>query len=190
MMFYRTIHRWCENNKVWPGKQRVFSTKTASVLLFCGLVPNGNGAPVNLFLMFSHVANCITSCSQSGKTTPALLKTLYKQTLQVLDKRPASHHHCNISQKHKLDTFFSFLCVSCSCQFIVWGNSLSGCFSVKGVHITAARQWQHNCTFGRWAFSIRATNYWNSVRNEIRDISTFIGFIHSFIYLLYLLIPG
>lgn len=86
--------------------------------------------------------------------------------------------------------FFSFLCVSCSCQFMVWGNSLSGCFSAKGVHITAARQWQHNCTFGRWAFSIRATNYWNSVRNEIRDISTFIGFIHSFIYPLYLLIPG
>ena len=36
---------------------------------------------------------------------------------------------------------------------------------------------QHRRTnFGRSAFSVRATNYWNSVPNESRDISPFTGF--------------
>ena len=63
-------------------------------------------------MIFSHIAYYVTSWSQTGKTTLAPLQTLYKQTLKVLDKRPSSHHHCNIIQKHKLLTFENLVCLA------------------------------------------------------------------------------
>ena len=63
-------------------------------------------------MIFSHIAYYVTSWSQTGKTTFAPLQTLYKQTLKVLDKKPSSHHHCYIIQKHKLLTFENLVCLA------------------------------------------------------------------------------
>ena len=140
-------------------------------------------------MIFSHIAYCITSWSQTGKTTLAPLQTLYKQTLKVLDKKPSSHHHCNIIQKHKLLTFENVVCLAdVSLVYMVIQNLAAPPFKEfislrpdnKRTTRTISRGHcavQHRCTeFGRSAFSVRATNYWNSVPNEIRDISTFTGF--------------
>ena len=60
-------------------------------------------------MIFSHISYCITSLSQTGKTTLAPLQTLYKQTLKVLDKKPLKYHHCKIIQRHNLMIFDSFV---------------------------------------------------------------------------------
>ena len=57
-------------------------------------------------MIFSHI--CITSWSQTGKTTLAPLQTLYQQTLKVLDKKPLRYHHCDIIQRHNRMSFESF----------------------------------------------------------------------------------
>lgn len=114
---------------------------------------------------------------------------LEKQTLKVLDKKPSSHHHCNIIQKHKLLTFENLVCLAdVSLVYRVIHNlaapPLKEFISLRPDNRTTTRTTsrghcavQHRCTeFGRSAFSVRATNYWNSVPNKIRDISTFTGF--------------
>ena len=64
-------------------------------------------------MIFSHI--CITSWSQTGKTTLAPLQTLYKQTLKALDKKPLRYHHCKIIQRHNLMTFDSFVFLADVC---------------------------------------------------------------------------
>lgn len=139
-------------------------------------------------MIFSHIAYCITSWSQAGKTTLAQLQMLYKQTLKALGKKPSNYHHCNIIQRHKLLTF-SFVCLAdVSVVYRVINDlaapPLKEFISPRPDNRRTTRMTrrgdcavQHRYTeFGRSVFSVRATNYWNSVPSEIRESSTFTDF--------------
>jgi len=45
--------------------------------------------------IFSHMSYCLTCWGQAGETVIKPLKSLYKQTLQILDK-PNHFHFCRI----------------------------------------------------------------------------------------------
>lgn len=53
-------------------------------------------------LILSHMTYCLTSWSNTHKSTIKPLESLYKQALKILDKKPLSYHHCNILQKYRL----------------------------------------------------------------------------------------
>lgn len=140
-------------------------------------------------MIFSHFTYCITSWSQTGKTILAPLQTLYKQTLKVLDKKPSGYHYCNIIQKHKLLTFDNFMCFNNVCLVYRVINNLAApplkefILLLSDSRRTTRANSRGHCAvqhrrteFGRSAFSIRASKYWNSVPNEIRDISSFTCF--------------
>ena len=47
-------------------------------------------------MILSHLSYCATSWSQAGVTTLKPLYTLYKQVVNVFDKKPRNYHHCTI----------------------------------------------------------------------------------------------
>lgn len=55
---------------------------------------------------------CSTTWSQTSSTLMQPLQNLYKQALKVMDKKPNSHHYCNIVKKNNLLTFENFLFMS------------------------------------------------------------------------------
>ncbi len=140
-------------------------------------------------MIFSHIAHCITSWSQAGKTTLAPLQTLYKQILKALDKKPSSYHHGNIIQRHELLTFDSFVCLAdVSLVYRVINDlaapPLKEFISLHSDNRRTTRMTsrgdcavqRRSAEFGRSVFSVRATNYWNSVPSEIRESNGFTGF--------------
>ena len=134
-------------------------------------------------MIFSHVSYCITSWSQTGKTTLAPL-----QTLKVLDKKPLKYHHCKIIQRHNLMTFDSFVFLADVCLVYKIMNDLAATplnefVSLRSVNGRRTRKpnrgvcvVQHTSTeFGTSVFSVRATKSWNSVTSEMREWNTFAG---------------
>ncbi len=63
-------------------------------------------------MIFSNISYCFTSWSQANVTNLKPIETLYKQTLQILDQKPISYHHCNIIIKYNLFNFGLFLTLS------------------------------------------------------------------------------
>jgi len=53
-------------------------------------------------LILSHINYCLISWSNAHATALKPLKSLYKQSLKILDKKSFRHHHCHILQKYKL----------------------------------------------------------------------------------------
>ena len=76
-------------------------------------------------MVCSHISYCITSWSQTGKTTLAPLQTHYKHTLMVLDKKPLKYHHCKIIQRHNLVTFDSVVFLADVCLVYKIMNDLA-----------------------------------------------------------------
>ncbi len=56
-------------------------------------------------MVFSHLSYCVTVWSQVSQLTIKPVRSLYKQTLKILDKKPNRWHHCNIVQKYDLLSF-------------------------------------------------------------------------------------
>ena len=53
-------------------------------------------------MILPHLTYCLTSWTQACYTTLKPIKSVYKQALKVLDRKPNSHHHCYILRKHEL----------------------------------------------------------------------------------------
>jgi len=66
--------------------------------------------------IFSHMSHCLTCWGQAGETVIKPLKSLYKQTLQILDKKPNHFHFCRIIEKHNFLTFDNFRLYSNLCM--------------------------------------------------------------------------
>ncbi len=54
-------------------------------------------------MVFSHLSYCVTVWSQVSQLTIKLVRSLYKQILKILDKKPNRWHHSNIVQKYSFE---------------------------------------------------------------------------------------
>ena len=139
-------------------------------------------------MIFSHISYCITSWSQTGKTTLAPLQTLCKQTLKVLDKKPLRYHNCKIdiiSWPLKVLCFLlMYVCLVYKIMHDLAVPPFNEFVSLRSDNGRRTRTFnrgecvaQHRSTeFGMSVFSVRATKSWNSVPSEIREWNTFVGF--------------
>ena len=59
-------------------------------------------------MILSHIEYCFTNWSCAGVTTLKPIEQLYKRALKVFDRKPYSHHHCNILRKYSLLSFSNF----------------------------------------------------------------------------------
>ncbi len=59
--------------------------------------------------IFSHRSYCLTCWGQAGETVIKPVKSLYKQTLKTLDKKPKQQHHCRVLEKYKCLSFDNFI---------------------------------------------------------------------------------
>lgn len=53
-------------------------------------------------MIVSHMTYCMTTWTLACKTTLKSIETIYKQALKTLDKKPKTHHHCRILEKHDI----------------------------------------------------------------------------------------
>lgn len=139
----------------------------------------------NLFMhamIFSHISYCFTSWSQASKTALKPIEVLYKQTLKALDKKPISYHHCHIVKKYNLFYFDSFLHYLDAClvfkilhglappplnEFVkqMDGSGRATRATTRGDCMIQRRY----SKLGHTVFSVRASNYWNSLPCEVRE---------------------
>ena len=143
-------------------------------------------------MIFPHLSYCITTWSQAGKTTTKPMHSLYKYTLKVLDKKAIKYHHCDIISKYNLLSYDNFVHYANMClMYRIIHNlappPLKEFVSLCSDNIKQTRAAiRGNCIihlrrteFGRSAFSIRATNMWNSTPSSIRQSPTFTSFKHQ-----------
>ena len=140
-------------------------------------------------LIMSHLTYCLTSWSQSCKTTLSPIQSVYKQALKVLDRKPTHHHHCNILQKHALLSWDNIIRLSDASlvykihhglappplsQFFTESRRFSRTV-VEGDLIIPVKK----STFSESAFSVRAAITWNTIPSHIRCIDTHKSFKHT-----------
>ena len=137
-------------------------------------------------MILSRMSYCITCWGQAGESTLRPLESLYKQTLKTLDKKPIRYHHCRILEKHELLSFENFRLFINLCMVYKILNGLapqSLCVfvharssnSIRSTRISSIR----DCTIpfrrtvaGQSAFSVRATNQWNTLPDAVRGSSS------------------
>ncbi len=127
-------------------------------------------------MVFSHLSYCVTVWSQVSQLTIKAVRSLYKQTLTILDKKPNRWHHCNIVQKHSLLSFKNCIIFALIKMFFKCVNNLAPeiiCTliskqSSKG--ITRRGATNQNCSvpkrktkFAQSTFSVQGTLLWNSL---------------------------
>lgn len=56
-------------------------------------------------MILSHTLYCTSSWSQASTTAVNPVRSLYNQSLKILDKKPRRHHHCDILSKYKMLSF-------------------------------------------------------------------------------------
>lgn len=140
-------------------------------------------------MIFSHFSYCLTSWSQANKTILQPLESLYKQALKTLDRKGNSYHHCHIIKKHNMFSFenyrhFADACLVFKvlrglappplCQFIKQKDKVNRVTraTTRGDCIVQYRQ----SRIGNTAFSVRATIFWNSLPNELRECNSLSSF--------------
>lgn len=137
-------------------------------------------------MVLSHITYCLTTWSQANKTTLKSLESLYKQTIKIMDKKPLRYHHCAILQKHKLLSWENVIKNSNLCLFykIIHGLSSPPLSQFVNIRNTAQRVTRGSArgdcvvplrksTFSQSAFSVRAAQEWNSVPQNIRELTTY-----------------
>lgn len=140
-------------------------------------------------MIFSHITYCFTTWSQTSLTTLKPIASLYKQTLKTLDRKPNSYHHCHIVQKYSLFNFDSFKHFTDAClifkvvnglappplsQFI--GQKDSGSRASRATTRGDCTVQYRRSTFGQTVFSVRSSQYWNTVPTQIRESTNFLTF--------------
>ena len=137
-------------------------------------------------MILSRMSYCITCWGQAGESTLRHLESLYKQTLKTLDKKPIRYHHCRILEKHELLSFENFRLFANLCMVYKILNGLTpqplcafvharSSNSIRSTRISSIR----DCTIpfrrtvaGQSAFSVRATNQWNTLPDAVRGSSS------------------
>lgn len=74
--------------------------------------------------IFLHMFYCLTCWGQAGDTVIKPLKSLYKQAVKILDKKPNHFHSCRIIEKHNFLNFDNFRLYSSLCMVQKILNSL------------------------------------------------------------------
>ncbi len=132
-------------------------------------------------MVFSHLSYCVTVWSQVSQLTIKAVRSLYKQTLTILDKKPNRWHHCNIVQKYSLLSFENCIIFSLIKMVFKCVNNLAPEIicpliskqSSKGITTRGATN--QNCTvpkrktkFAQSTFSVQGTLLWNSLPAELK----------------------
>lgn len=63
-------------------------------------------------MIIPHFTYCLSCWSQANETTLIPLRSLYNQTLKILDRKPLRQHHCNIISKYKILSFDNLILYS------------------------------------------------------------------------------
>lgn len=137
-------------------------------------------------MILSHFTYCLTSWSQSNSTTQKPLKSLYKQTLKVLDKKPKLFHHCAILLKYNILSLENLIKFTNCCQVykILHGMAPPPLCDFINLRTTTHRITRgvsrgdciiplRKSVFSKSAFSVRASQEWNTIPSSIRDINTY-----------------
>lgn len=53
-------------------------------------------------MIFTHITYCYTTWSHTTESILKPLKSLFKKTLKILDRKPIHFHHCNILSKYNI----------------------------------------------------------------------------------------
>lgn len=138
-------------------------------------------------MIMSHMSYCITSWALACKTTLKPIETAYKQALKVLDKKPNTHHHCQILKKHErlnwvntvkyndsvlVFKIFHGLAPPPLQDFVKRNSNRSTRAGSRGDCIVPFRK----SAFGQAVFSFRASQTWNTIPSTIRELSTLTSF--------------
>ncbi len=132
-------------------------------------------------MVFSHLSYCVTVWSQVSQLTIKPVRSLYKQTLNMLDKKPNRWHHCNIVQKYSLLSLenvsnlslikMGFKCVNNLAPEMIC--PLISKQSSKGILTRGATN--PNCIVpkskykcSQSTFSVQGTLLWNSLTAELK----------------------
>ena len=137
-----------------------------------------------------HINDCLTSWTQTSRTTLQSVERLYKQALKTLDKKSNAYHHCNILAKYvclnweNMMTFadillaykiFNGLAPPPLSQFIKQNQNTSTRSSARGDCKIPYRK----TYFAQSAFSYRAAHTWNSIPIEFRNNTNINNFTKS-----------
>lgn len=134
-------------------------------------------------MILSHMNYCLTSWTQTGRTTLKPVERLYKQALKTLDKKSNSYHHCKILTKYK---FLSWENLIRFADILLVYKSLHGLAPpllnefIKQIQNSSTRSTSRgDCrvpyrksAFGQSAFSYRTAHTWNTVPIELRNITS------------------
>ena len=137
-------------------------------------------------MIMSHFTYCLTSFAQANKTALKPPETLYKLTLKVLDRKSNTYHHCLILRKYKLLSWENLIKYANLCLiFKILHNKapppLQQCITQRSnTNRTTRGSSRGDCVvplrksaFSHSAFSVTASQEWNSLPAHIREISSY-----------------
>lgn len=131
-------------------------------------------------MILSHINYCLTSWTQTSRTTLQPVERLYKQALKTLDKKSNYYHHCNILVKYGFLNWenmikfanmllaykiFHGLAPPPLSEFIKQNQVTSTRASARGDCKIPYRK----TSFAQLGFSYQAAHTWNSIPSELRN---------------------
>ncbi len=147
-------------------------------------------------MIMPYMTYCVTTWALACKSTLRPVEIAYKQALKVLDKKPKTHHHCNILKKYELLSWENIITYADSTlvykilhglappplkEFIKINTNRSTRAGSRGDCLVPLRK----SAFGQSVFSYRASHSWNTIPSDIRDLPTLTYFTkHLKIWLL------
>lgn len=111
------------------------------------------------------------------------MQTLFRQTLKALNKKPQHSHHCRILEKYKFMSckYVRLFCNLCLVHTIVNDLALPPLSDfmhtrplemIQSVRISSGKMCIlfHQTATGKLAFSVKATNEWKILPDDVRII--------------------
>ena len=139
-------------------------------------------------MIFSHISYCYTTWSHTSENILKPIKSLFKRTLKVFDKKPICHHYCNIVKKYQILDFDSYqlfldVCLTFKVLNGLAPPPLQDFIKKKSSRVNTRAlakgdyevKWRRT-KFNQMVVSIRGTQSWNTLPAHIRlcdNISTF-----------------
>ena len=135
-------------------------------------------------MILSPILYCISSWSQASRMALNPVRSLYNQSLKVLDKKPRRHHHCDLLFKYKmlsLDNQIMFSDVRLIHKIIhnaappplktfVQPRSEVLHRALRSVSRGDCSVPQRKTAFSQSAFSYKATSEWNRLPEYLKHI--------------------
>lgn len=125
-------------------------------------------------MIFSYITYCYTTWSHTSEP----LKSLFKRTLKIMDKKPQHDHYCNILSKYNILDFDSYQIFMDACLIFKVLNGLAppplrdfiGKKTRDGVNTRGDWNTQRRRTkFGQLVGSIRGSQTWNTLPGHVRN---------------------